>query len=179
VRGSRWEAAPLGLHLRTSPALGRATAPHQHKRVLVLMPVANIIRMEHVQPQYDDGVAKGNKRVHLWRLPFDALHGVPADVPLPDDANDSEYDEGAGDVAGGEGEEEDDERSVASAHDEECGGCGEGGELLVCEHPREGGCSRAYHFLCAGFETAEEVSEGPWYCPDCAAQPGEEGREGW
>jgi hypothetical protein len=29
------EAAPLGLHLRTRPALGRATAPHQHKRVLV------------------------------------------------------------------------------------------------------------------------------------------------
>jgi len=29
------EAAPLKLHLRTSPALGRATAPHQHKCVLV------------------------------------------------------------------------------------------------------------------------------------------------
>jgi FAD-linked sulfhydryl oxidase len=29
------EAAPLGLHLRTSPALGRATAPHKHKCVLV------------------------------------------------------------------------------------------------------------------------------------------------
>jgi hypothetical protein len=29
------EAAPSRLHLRTSPALGRATAPHHHKRVLV------------------------------------------------------------------------------------------------------------------------------------------------
>ncbi|KAF6259479.1 hypothetical protein COO60DRAFT_1000751 [Scenedesmus sp. NREL 46B-D3] len=46
-----------------------------------------------------------------------------------------------------------------------CGACKRVGELICCE-----GCPAAFHCRCAGYESAEEVPEGDWYCWFCAKE---------
>ncbi len=45
--------------------------------------------------------------------------------------------------------------------DDECGFCGETGDLLCCDGP----CNRAFHFSCVGFASPPEAEK--WYCLDC------------
>jgi len=45
--------------------------------------------------------------------------------------------------------------------DEECGICGETGNLLCCDGP----CNRVFHLSCLGF--SNEPTDSTWYCIDC------------
>jgi len=49
------------------------------------------------------------------------------------------------------------------SHDEECGLCRGGGELLCCD-----GCSAAFHLACLGLAA---VPAGDWLCAVCADSP--------
>jgi len=51
---------------------------------------------------------------------------------------------------------------------ENCQICGEGGELLVCDHGEEAsipGCGKSFHTRCIG---REAVPDGDWICQECA-----------
>ncbi|KAG7376788.1 ATPase AAA domain-containing protein 2B [Phytophthora pseudosyringae] len=93
----------------------------------------------------------------------------PIDKAAIDDAvttgNDVEEDLGSKDD---EDEDEDDVDIYAIANRDDCDVChGEEGKLLCCD-----ACPGAFHRVClsnvaASHESAEETSDGLWFCPDC------------
>ncbi|KAI5071417.1 hypothetical protein GOP47_0013668 [Adiantum capillus-veneris] len=49
--------------------------------------------------------------------------------------------------------------SLMEINDDTCGVCGDGGELVLCDH-----CPSTFHADCIGLEV---IPEGDWYCPRC------------
>ena len=54
----------------------------------------------------------------------------------------------------------------SDGHYDNCGKCGSGGQLLLCEHT---GCREALHVQCAGLTT---VPIGSWFCKEHDDSPG-------
>eukprot|EP00571_Detonula_confervacea_P015873 CAMPEP_0172303214 /NCGR_PEP_ID=MMETSP1058-20130122/4790_1 /TAXON_ID=83371 /ORGANISM="Detonula confervacea, Strain CCMP 353" /LENGTH=748 /DNA_ID=CAMNT_0013013955 /DNA_START=146 /DNA_END=2387 /DNA_ORIENTATION=+ len=52
------------------------------------------------------------------------------------------------------------ESDSGNENSDECGVCGDGGELICCD-----GCIEAYHTTCLGVET--DSLPYPWHCPSC------------
>jgi len=53
--------------------------------------------------------------------------------------------------------------ATQQSHDEACGMCRKGGELLCCDS-----CRAAFHLACISLA---EVPPGDWFCAVCADQP--------
>ncbi|KAL3681613.1 hypothetical protein R1sor_024569 [Riccia sorocarpa] len=52
-----------------------------------------------------------------------------------------------------------DDQESADKSDDTCGICGDGGQLICCDH-----CPSTFHLECMGMEA---VPEGDWFCPNC------------
>ena len=58
-------------------------------------------------------------------------------------------------------------------HNEICEACGDGGELVCCDH-----CNLVYHLDCVprpetkrrGAKARVAIADGPWACPLCAGE---------